>query len=169
MPISPYLRTLRSYVGSMRLLMPSVSVHIFDAHGRLLLVRLTDDESWSTPGGAIEPNETPADAAVREAFEETGLHVRPTKVLGSYGGPDCVVRYPNGDEVQYVITAVGGEILSGVSRPDGVETNAVAYWSLEQARNLSLAAWLRSHLDLVYSGATPTSSGLRAAVWSPSR
>ncbi len=30
---------------------------------------------WTFPGGAIEPGETPEAAAVREAFEETGLHV----------------------------------------------------------------------------------------------
>lgn len=31
---------------------------------------------WVLPGGAIEPEEVPADAALREAWEETALHVR---------------------------------------------------------------------------------------------
>lgn len=45
----------------------------------LLLVQLRDPltriATWFPPGGAVEPGETPADAAVRETVEETGLRV----------------------------------------------------------------------------------------------
>ena len=34
---------------------------------------------WLQPGGHVEPGETPAEAAVREAHEETGLEVRHPK------------------------------------------------------------------------------------------
>jgi 8-oxo-dGTP pyrophosphatase MutT (NUDIX family) len=137
----------------MRLLLPSVSVQIFDAAGRLLLlVRQREGGIWSTPGGLIEPDERPADAAVREAWEETGLHVEPQRLLGIYGGPECVVRYPNGDEVQYVIAAIGCSIVGGTARPDGEETEAVQFFSEAEARELTLAPWLRAHLGLVYSG-----------------
>jgi 8-oxo-dGTP diphosphatase len=46
--------------------------------GRVLLVRQTyrGGTFWTFPGGHIEPGETPPQAAVREAQEETGLHVR---------------------------------------------------------------------------------------------
>jgi phosphatase NudJ len=33
-------------------------------------------QSWTIPGGRVEPGETLTDAAVREALEETGIHVR---------------------------------------------------------------------------------------------
>ena len=56
----------------MRLLLPSVSVHVFDVAGRLLLVRQRDSGVWSTPGGLIEPDERPADAAAREASDWFG-------------------------------------------------------------------------------------------------
>src|SRR5215213_9900677 len=122
MPISPYVRELRARVGTMRLLLPSASAHVFDAAGRLLLVRQREGRVWSTPGGLIEPDERPADAAVRELWEETGLLLRPERLLGLYGGPECVVRYANGDEVQYVINAIGGTLAEGQPRPDLEET-----------------------------------------------
>ncbi len=53
--------------------------------GRLLLVRLTDltasPGAWSLPGGGIDHGEHPAEAVVRELYEETGLHGRVVGVL----------------------------------------------------------------------------------------
>jgi 8-oxo-dGTP pyrophosphatase MutT (NUDIX family) len=47
--------------------------------GKLLTVLLRDPVTHTArlfvPGGAIEPGESPAQAAVRETLEETGLHV----------------------------------------------------------------------------------------------
>ncbi len=37
---------------------------------------------WSMPGGGIDPGEDPADAAVREIFEETGYHAQLDGLLG---------------------------------------------------------------------------------------
>src|SRR5512137_3194114 len=54
---------------------------IFDAEGRMLLVRRSDDGRWCLPCGWVEPNESPAEAAVREAREETGLLVRTARLV----------------------------------------------------------------------------------------
>ena len=156
MPISPYVARLRTHVGSMRLLLPSVSAHLLDDVGRLLLVRQRDDGTWSTPGGVIEPDERPEDAVVREALEETGLRVAPLRVLAVFGGPECVVRYPNGDETQYVIAAYACRVLGGTPQPDGEETTAVRWWSFDDAQRLPLAPWLRAVLPAAFGhGAAP--------------
>ena len=86
MALSPYIRDLRAHVGSARLLLPSVSGHVFDEESRLLLVQQREGGIWSTPGGVIELDEHPADAAIREMWEETGLEVRIDCLLGVYGG-----------------------------------------------------------------------------------
>lgn len=166
MPVSPYIASLRRHVGHARLLLPSVSVHIFDDDGRLLLVHQRDGDHWSTPGGLIEPDERPADAAVRETWEETGLHVRPDRVLGVYGGPECVVPYDNGDEVQYVIVAIGATVLHGSPRPDDDETLAVRYVAFEEAGTLRLSGWLRALLPMVYAGASGEAT-LAPPLWAP--
>ena len=54
---------------------------ILDSEGRILLVRRSDDGRWCLPCGWVEPNESPAEAAVRETREETGLVVRPTSLV----------------------------------------------------------------------------------------
>lgn len=102
MPISPYIAELRRHVGSRLLLLPSVMGVIYDRQSRVLLVRQTADGLWSTPGGVLEPDETPATAVVREVQEETGLEVSIVRLLGVFGGPSFVVQYPNGDRSQYL-------------------------------------------------------------------
>ena len=42
--------------------------------GRVLLLRRPSG-LWAPPGGQVEPGEEPAAAALREAFEETGVQV----------------------------------------------------------------------------------------------
>ena len=54
---------------------------ILDPAGRVLLVRRADDRRWAMPGGWVDPGETPAQAAVREVFEETGLVVVDPRLL----------------------------------------------------------------------------------------
>src|SRR5688572_16807716 len=69
MSISPHVKALRAKVGSMRLHLPSVAALVFDDAGALLLVRIADGGVWTTPGGVVELDETPADAVVRETLE----------------------------------------------------------------------------------------------------
>jgi 8-oxo-dGTP pyrophosphatase MutT (NUDIX family) len=52
---------------------------------------------WTLPGGAVDPEEQPADAAVRECFEETALLVKLDALIGIFGGPEFLISYPNGD------------------------------------------------------------------------
>ena len=158
MAMPPYIRAIRSQVGHARLLMPSVAGIIRDDEGRILLVQVRDDGTWTTPGGAIEMVDTPADAVVREVWEETGLLVSPTRILAVFGGPAFVVRYPNGDETQYISTIFECEIRGGelLDRGDaGDEIRAARFLSYEEALDLTLGVWLKPVLSRFYErGAT---------------
>lgn len=53
----------------------SVLVLVYTAAGEVLLLKRTKPkEFWQSVTGTLEPQETPAQAAVRELAEETGLH-----------------------------------------------------------------------------------------------
>lgn len=66
-----------------------VAVVVPDAAGRVLLVRQGYGQFlWSLPGGAVERHESPASAAVRETWEETGHHVELMALTGVYAAPD---------------------------------------------------------------------------------
>lgn len=48
-----------------------------DDRGRILLLKRSDGRGWGLPGGWVDVHESPAQAAVREVWEEAGLRVEP--------------------------------------------------------------------------------------------
>jgi 8-oxo-dGTP pyrophosphatase MutT (NUDIX family) len=113
MAISDYLRRLRERIGHDLVLLPAVCVLIWDDDGRLLLMREAQTGRWQTVGGMVDPDESPWDAAVREAEEETGLIVRLERLRAAVGGPGYRVNYPNGDVCSYVSIAFDAVVVSG--------------------------------------------------------
>jgi 8-oxo-dGTP pyrophosphatase MutT (NUDIX family) len=162
--MSDYMRSLRAVVGSRLLEVPSVTLLIRDTAGNILLGFQKDPGVWTTPGGSIEPTETPADAAVREAWEETGMQVRLTRLLGVFGGPEFVVRYHNGDQASYVMTVFEAESGGEAAQPDGAEMGELRYFSPAEVEELSVPAWLPEVLQAL-SGKTT----FRPATWQPPR
>lgn len=53
----------------------------FDKAQRLLIVRPTYKDTWEIPGGAVNANESPLAACIREVAEELGLTRRPLRLL----------------------------------------------------------------------------------------
>jgi ADP-ribose pyrophosphatase YjhB (NUDIX family)/catechol 2,3-dioxygenase-like lactoylglutathione lyase family enzyme len=128
MAIAPYIRRLRQMVGHELLVLPSVAVFPMDGEGRVLLVRTIDTDQWAAIGGAVEPDESPRQAALREAEEEAGVILRLGSVRAVLGGPAYRLTYPNGDRTSYVSTVFDAQVIGGGLRPDGDETSAVRWW-----------------------------------------
>lgn len=109
MPISDYLRELRRHVGSSLVMMPAATAIIHNDDGDVLMVYSTD-EFWGTPGGALDPGESSAQAIIREIREELGVEVVPERILAVYS---VRISYPHGDVVDYTSVAFRCRIVSG--------------------------------------------------------
>ena len=134
-------------VGNELLILPSVAVLPWDPSGRLLMVRDAAIGCWVTVGWMIEPGESPRDAAVREAREETGLQLEITGLREVVGGPEYQVTYPNGDQIAYVSPVFDARVLAGDLRVDGEEISQVGWFSAaEIERGLELNDFTRALL-----------------------
>jgi ADP-ribose pyrophosphatase YjhB (NUDIX family) len=60
------------------------SAAVINKEGKILLMRRTDNQLWAMPAGQMEVGETPAEAVVRETYEETGIRCIPKVLVGIY-------------------------------------------------------------------------------------
>ncbi|MDF5751435.1 NUDIX domain-containing protein [Spongiactinospora sp. TRM90649] len=140
MAIPEFLADLRAHVGNALVVLPSVCAAVFDDDGRLLFAS-HHQGIWAPPGGIIEPDEHPRDAAVREIREETGLEIEVRDLIGAYGGPEFRVVYPNGDKVSYVITVYGCWVIGGTLVPDQEEIGDARFLAENELDGLRRPAW----------------------------
>ncbi|MEM7736468.1 MAG: NUDIX hydrolase N-terminal domain-containing protein [Deinococcota bacterium] len=57
---------------------------VIDEQGRILLIQRADNRMWAMPGGMFEVGESPAEGAIRETFEETGIHCKVKSLIGVF-------------------------------------------------------------------------------------
>ncbi|MFH9012046.1 NUDIX hydrolase [Streptomyces sp. NPDC017943] len=124
-----FIRTLRASAGHQLLWLPGVTALVLDDEGRVLLNRRADTRRWSVLGGIPDPGEQPAACAVREVYEETGVHcVAERVVLVQALQP---VTYGNGDICQYMDITFRCRAVGGEARVNDDESLDVAWFALD--------------------------------------
>jgi 8-oxo-dGTP pyrophosphatase MutT (NUDIX family) len=118
-----YLHWIRQQVGQQKIFLVFASACIRDNAGRLLWQRRADFGWWGLPGGVLELDESLPECVVREVYEETGLTVEPTRLVGVYSSPDFDVTYPNGDQVQQVTACFECRVVDGAQIPPPESTD----------------------------------------------
>ena len=117
--------TLGNWFGRPRKRCPQCGFTVFEntataaaavvARGReVLLVRRRIEPGrglWAFPAGFQDYGETPAQTAVRETREETGLDIQVRRLLDVVHSTDNPVRFVN--LVVYLATVVAGELRAG--------------------------------------------------------
>jgi ADP-ribose pyrophosphatase YjhB (NUDIX family) len=129
---------------------PKVDVRAaaFDA-GRILLVREVSDGAWTLPGGWADVNESPAESAVREVFEESGFVARAVKLAAVY---DYRKRNrPQHLDSIYKLFFICE--LTGGSARASIETSEVAFFARHELPNLSVGRTTAAQIERMFSHA----------------
>ena len=85
-------------IGSSRMAPKGSVVIILNEKNEILLLKRGSTapwapDKWSPPGGQVETNETPKEAAIREAYEETCLKVKDLKKVDLKVDTLCGIYY----------------------------------------------------------------------------
>ena len=110
---------------------------------KIVLTKREDFEVWCLPGGMVEPGESLFQAAIREAYEETGLEVELEKLVGVYS------RTGSGVDVHaatFVARPIGGTL-----KPQAGEVLEVYYFA-PNALPKDMLWWHRQQVDDAFNG-----------------
>ena len=124
---------------------PATAVALFNPAGELLLLHRKDNDKWTMPGGTLDFGESLTQCAIREVFEETGLQIRITGLIGTYTDPHVLIAYSDGEVRQEFTFVYAAEIESGDLKIDD-ESKEASWVPLMSAVELPLAESQRRRL-----------------------
>lgn len=127
-------------------------VSVTDPAGRrwILMVQRSDGHGWALPGGHVDPGETPAQAAVRELAEETGLILPNGDGGGWRVGEPRYVPDPRASDEAWMVTVLCTAHLGTLDRfptVAGGDDAARAEWVRADTYDT-----LTAHLATAHSG-----------------
>jgi 8-oxo-dGTP diphosphatase len=120
-----------------------VNIAIF-RNEKVLLTKRDDFPIWCLPGGSIDSGETIAQAAIREAFEETGFEVKLTRLVGLYSRPNWILEGSHG--VLFAAEIAGGDLIKKTK-----ETTDAGFFSPSELP-AELIWWHRQRIRDAFSG-----------------
>lgn len=124
-----FVLRLRERIGTELLWLTGVTAVILREEPALevLLVRRADTGAWTAVTGIIDPGETVAGTARREAQEEAGVEIEVERLVQVHTLPP--MQYPNGDRSQYLDHVVRCRWISGEAHVADDESTEVGWFA----------------------------------------
>lgn len=124
-----FILRLRESVGTELLWLTGVTAVIVRQEPTLqvLLVRRADTGAWTAVTGVIDPGETVAGTARREALEEAGVEIVVERLVWVHTLPP--MQYPNGDRAQYLDHVVRARWVAGEAHVADEESTEVGWFA----------------------------------------
>jgi ADP-ribose pyrophosphatase YjhB (NUDIX family) len=101
--------------------------------GEILLVRQIGEEKWTLPGGWADVGLSLSEAVVKEVREESGYLVEPVRILAVQDRP----RHNLPPIPEHTWKVFVQASIRQAGEPDGLETDGVGFFSLDQLPPLS--------------------------------
>lgn len=148
----PFEKIIRVFASEEGYQTPKVDIRamvIRDDHEILLVSEKGDQGRWTLPGGWADVGYTPFEIAAKEVYEETGLVVRPMRLLALFDKK----KHPHPPQPWYVYKAfVKCEVQSGVLLQETTETKGARWFTMDEVASLSLSTdrVTLSQLETIY-------------------
>ncbi|MGL5810787.1 MAG: NUDIX domain-containing protein [Nocardioides sp.] len=130
---------------------PSASVVVRDEHGRVLLLRRTDNDLWTIPTGGLAMNESVRECASRECLEETGIEIETLDLVGVFSDPQHIIAYYHGKNLnevrQPVNVCLHAKPIGGSLATSNAEASEVRWIGPSELAAMNIHPAIRRRLD----------------------
>ncbi|MEZ0365639.1 NUDIX domain-containing protein [Mycobacterium sp. pUA109] len=134
MPVPQFIADLRARIGHDPLWLIGITAVVL-RDGQVLLVQRADNGCWTPVTGIVDPGEEPADAAIREVGEETGVTAAPRRLAWVHATAPVV--HVNGDQAQYLDHVFLMSWVAGEPHPADDESIAARWFALDALPEMS--------------------------------
>ncbi|WP_409426272.1 NUDIX hydrolase [Mycobacterium sp. SMC-11] len=149
MPTPQFIVDLRTHIGHAPLWLIGVTAVVIRGD-EVLLVERADNGVWAPVTGIVDPGEEPADAAVREVAEETGVTAVPERLTWVH--VTAPVTHVNGDRAQYLDHVFVMRWVAGEPYPADDESTDARWYPLTALPELPERMGLRIEAALSERG-----------------
>ncbi len=127
-----YIKYIREMVGHKPIFLVGAGTIILNKQSQILLMKRSDNLSWSTLGGSLNLGETFEQAAIREAHEEANIIISNLKLFTMVSGEQYKYTYPNGDQVYLACAVFYTYDYKGNLKIDNEETLELKFFNMDQ-------------------------------------
>ena len=134
MPIPEFIVELRRHIGHAPLWLGGITAVVIRDQ-QVLLIQRSDNQAWTPVTGIVEPGENPADCAVREVLEESGIHAVARRLAWVHVTRPIV--HVNGDQAQYLDHVFRMDWVGGEPFPADDESLQARWFDLADTPDMS--------------------------------
>jgi len=121
---------------------------------KVLVELRSDSDRWGFIGGRVEMDESVESAAIREAFEETGLIIDDLHLHGVFSNPSRIIAYGDGSIKRVVTVVYSAEVPDAARLTLSSESRELRFFAPAELRTVALVETHLPILDSLFEPAT---------------
>ena len=121
---------------------------IIEHRGKILLEHRQDSETWAVIGGGLMLEESLAECAAREVFEETGIKLDSEDIsfYKIYDDPSRIASYPDGNVLRTISVVYRVELENEPELKCSDESRELRFFSKDELKKVTVAG---THIPII--------------------